>query len=157
MATTTEPIARFGRLTRAWDVLLAGRPLVAFAAVLLTTTGHTMNLREMGIAQGWVAAEVYALQSAYLVSLALMLLACPALGQRLSCRGLAETGLVLVAAGSFLNGLLLWEPLSLFLAGRVLAGAGAGMVIYFTPRLLEPRWQIPPPGPPSCCRSPGPA
>ncbi|HWG47359.1 MAG TPA: hypothetical protein VN688_31640 [Gemmataceae bacterium] len=136
-------MSRFDRLARVWDFVLAGRPLVALAAVLLTTTGHTMNLREMGVAKGWVAAEVYALQSSYLVSLALMLLVCPTLGQRWSCRGFAQTGLAILAAGSFLNGLSIYEPLSIFLAGRVLAGAGAGMTIYFAPRLLDPRWQIP--------------
>jgi hypothetical protein len=51
---------------------------------LCTTTGHTMNLREMGEAQGWVAAVFYILQSSYLASLALTLLVCPALGQRSS-------------------------------------------------------------------------
>jgi MFS family permease len=126
-----------------WDFLLAGRPLVALAAVLFTTTGHTMNLREMGVAQGWVAAEYYSLQSAFLVGLALTMLACPALARRFSCRGLAMSGLVLVMAGSVLNGLEPWAPLSVFVAGRVAAGCGAGMVIYCAPRLLDPRWELP--------------
>jgi len=126
-----------------WDFLLAGRPLVALAAVLFTTSGHTLNLRELGIAQGWVTAEVNALQTTYLVSLALTMAACPFLGRRWSCRGLAQGGLTLVAAGSFLNGLVIWAPLGVFLAGRVVAGAGAGLVIYFAPRLFDPRWQVP--------------
>jgi hypothetical protein len=127
----------------AWDFLLAGRPLVALAAVLFTTTGHTMNLREMGVAQGWVSAEYYSLQSAFLVSLALAMLACPALGRRYSWMGLAQLGLVLVAAGSALNALRPWAPLSIFVVGRVVAGCGAGMVIYFAPRLLDARWEFP--------------
>jgi hypothetical protein len=137
-----ETISWRSKPARLWDFLLAGRPVVGLAAVLFTTTGHTMNLREMGAEQGWVAAEFYALQSTYLVSLALMMLACPALGQRWSCRVLAQTGLMLSAAGSFLNGLEVWAPLSIFLAGRAVAGAGAGMVIYFAPRLLDRRWEF---------------
>jgi MFS family permease len=140
---TTEGRAVFGRVARAWDYLLAGRPLVALAAALFTTTGHTMNLREMGVARGWVNAEFYSLQSAYLVSLALMMMACPALGRRFSWRGLTQAGLVLVVAGSLLNGLAVWAPLSVFVAGRVVAGCGAGTVIYFAPRLLDHRWEFP--------------
>ncbi len=140
---TSKGISVSGKAARAWDYLLAGRPLVALAAVLFTTTGHTMNLREMGVAQGWINAEYYSLQSAYLVSLALTMLACPALGRRFSGRGLAQLGLVLVAAGSALNGLHPWAPLSVFVAGRVAAGCGAGMVLYFAPRLLDARWEFP--------------
>jgi MFS family permease len=140
---TNETISGWSKLARAWDYLLAGRPVIPWAAALVTTTGHTINLREMGVEQGWVTAEFYVLQSAYLVSLALMMMACPALGQRWSCRGLAQTGLVLVTAGSFLNGLETWAPLSVFVAGRVVAGSGAGMVIYFAPRLLDHRWDFP--------------
>jgi hypothetical protein len=141
MAMRTETLAAPGRLARTWDDLLAGRPLVALAAVLFTTTGHTMNLRELAVAQGWVTAETYLLQAAYLMSLALMMLVCPVLRQRWSGCGLAQTGLVLVAAGSFLNGLVVWAPLSVFVAGRVVAGAGAGMVIHFAPHLLPHRWE----------------
>jgi hypothetical protein len=35
----------------------------------------------------------------------------------------------------------MWAPMSIFVIGRVVAGAGGGMVIYFTPRLLGHRWQ----------------
>jgi hypothetical protein len=140
---TSKAISVSGKAARAWDYLLAGRPLVAQAAVLFTTTGHAMNLREMGAAQGWVTAEYYCLQSAYLAGLALVMLACPALGRRFSWRGLAEVGLVLVAAGSALNGLHPWAPLSVFVAGRLVAGCGAGMVVYFAPRLLDARWEFP--------------
>lgn len=125
-----------------WDLLLAGRPLLALAAALLTTTGHPMNLRELGVAQGWVAAELYSLQSCYLAALALMLLACPALENRFSSRRLVEGGLALLAAGSFVNGLWIWAPMPIFLVGRAVAGAGAGLTVYFAPRLLEPPWQI---------------
>ncbi|APW63472.1 MFS transporter [Paludisphaera borealis] len=139
---TTEPIATPAQPTRAVDYLLAGRPMVALVAVLLTTGGHTMNLREMGVSQGWVPAEVYALQSCYLISLALAMLACPALGQRWSCRRLTEVGLVLAVVGSVLNVTEIWEPLSDFLIGRAMAGVGAGMVIYFAPLLLDHSWRI---------------
>jgi MFS family permease len=137
---TSEAISGYVERGGIWDLLRAGRPMLALAAALLTTTGHPMNLRELGVAQGWVAAELYTLQSCYLAGLALMLLTCPALEQRFSCRGLAEGGLALLAVGSFANGLWIWAPLPTFLAGRVVAGAGAGLTIYFVPRLLEPRW-----------------
>jgi MFS family permease len=139
----SETNSGLSKLEQTWDFLLAGRPLIALAAVLFTTTGHTMNLREFGAAQGWVNAEFYVLQSGYLISLALALLTCPALAQRFSCRGLAQTGLVLVAFGSLLNGLAIWAPLSVFTVGRVLAGCGASLVIYFAPRLLDHRWEFP--------------
>ena len=72
--------------------LLAGRPLLPLAVVWLTTAGHTMNFREMGIGKGWVAADVYSLHSLYLVSIALVLLASPAMSQRFSSRGLTRAG-----------------------------------------------------------------
>src|SRR5262245_56207982 len=133
---TSETISGLGKLGRLWDYLLAGRPLVALAVVLITTAGQAMNLRELSEAEGWVPAVFYILQTSYLFGLALMLLVCPSLGQRFSCRGLAQTGLVLAAAGAFLNGWAMWAPMSVFVIGRVVAGAGAGMVIYFAPRLL---------------------
>jgi hypothetical protein len=117
--------------------------MVAFIAVLLTTGGHTMNLREMGVSQGWVAAEVYALQSAYLVSLALTMLACPVLAQRWSCRRMVEFGLLLAVGGSILNVSEIWAPLAAFITARIIAGMGAGLVIYFAPMLLDPRWRVP--------------
>jgi MFS family permease len=139
----SETIPASSKLVRAWDFLLAGRPLVGMAAILFTTTGHTMNLREFGAAQGWVTTEQYVLQSGYLISLSLGLLTCPTLAQRFSCRNLAQTGLILVAVGSFLNALAIWAPLSVFTAGRMLAGCGASLVIYCSPRLLDPRWEFP--------------
>jgi hypothetical protein len=60
---TTEPTSISSRLARTGRILLAGRPMVAFVVVMLITGGHTMNLREMGASRGWVAAEVYSLQS----------------------------------------------------------------------------------------------
>ena len=44
---TSETISGLGKLVRLWDYLLAGRPLVALAVVLLTTAGQAMNLREL--------------------------------------------------------------------------------------------------------------
>jgi len=140
---TIEAGFESSKLSRAGNVLLAGRPMVAFVAVLLTTGGHTMNLREMGVSRGWVAAEVFALQSCYLFSLAMMMLACPALSQRWSCRRLAQWGLVLAVAGSVLNVVDIGDPLSAALVGRAVAGAGSGMVIYSVPRLLVPGWKGP--------------
>ena len=138
---TSETSSKLDKLAPAWDFLLSGRPLVGLVAVMLTTTGHTMNLRELADAQGWVAAEFYILQSSLLAGIALTLLVCPALGQHLSSRAATQMGLVLVAAGSFLNGLAIWSPFSVFVAGRIVVAVGAGLVIYFTPRLLQGGWQ----------------
>ena len=150
MATTNPSAATAFKRARAMrsraihlaDLLGAGRPMIALVAILLTTGGHTMNLRELGVSQGWVPAEVYTLQSSYLVSLALTMLACPSLAQRRSCRELARWGLVLAMVGGFVNTLEWRASLTVFLAGRIVAGAGAGMVIYFAPRLLDPRWRL---------------
>lgn len=145
-ATATTPTAPPDLRARAIhlaDLLHAGRPMIALVAILLTAGGHTMNLRELGVSQGWVPAEVYTLQSSYLVCLALTMLACPTLAQRWSCRGLAESGLLLAALGGFVNTLEWRATLGMFLAGRIVAGVGAGMVIYFAPRLLDARWRTP--------------
>ena len=91
---------------------------------------------------GW-PQSYYSLQTAFAVSIALALLACPSLGQYVSCRRLAQIGLLLLAAASFLNGLYIHAPLAIFLAGRALAGLGVGLVIYFAPRLLDSRWENP--------------
>lgn len=123
------------------SMLLAGRPMIALVAVLLTTGGHTMNLREMGVSQGWVAAEVYSLQSCYLVSLALAILAAPYLGLHGSYRRLTELGLMMAVAGSLLNVADTTSPLYVYLFGRAVAGAGAGLVIYFVPQLLDVSWR----------------
>lgn len=143
MATNNESPSAPGRLAGAWDYLLAGRPLLPLAVVWLTIAGHTMNFRELGIGKGWVAADLFSLQSVYLVSIALVLLAAPAMSEHLSCRGLTQTGLAIMAAGSFLNGIDTHAPLSVFLIGRMMAGVGAGLVIYFAPRLLDSRWENP--------------
>lgn len=142
MATTDPPTGR-AILARTRKVLLAGRPMVGLVAVLLTTGGHTMNLRELGASQGWVADEVYALQTCYLLSLALTMLAGPNLGQRFTSRNLIQWGLVLAVIGSIMNVIEVWEPLYTFLAARVVAGVGAGLVIFFTPTLLGSHWKGP--------------
>ncbi len=143
MATNNEKPSVSNRFAGAWSFLLAGRPLLALAVVWFTTAGHTMNFREMGIGKGWVAADVYSLHSLYLVSIALVLLASPAMSRRFTSRGLTRTGLAILAAGSFLNGIDTYAPLSVFLVGRLMAGVGAGLVIYFAPRLLDRRWENP--------------
>lgn len=139
---TSEENPTFETPTGRRPRLLEGRPLAAMVVVLLITGGHTMNLRELGVSQGWVPAELYSIQSSYLVSLALMMLACPSLTQRFSCRGLAQCGMMMAVAGAVLNGLEVWLSLPAFIAGRAVAGAGAGMVIYCAPRLLDPRWRV---------------
>ncbi len=143
MATNHEDPSAQDPFARAWDYLLAGQPLLPLAVVWLTTAGHTMNFREMGIGKGWVSADVYSLHSLYLVSIALVLLAAPAMSRRVSSLALTRTGLAIMAAGSFLNGIYTSAPLSVFLVGRMMAGVGAGMVIYFAPRLLDSRWVNP--------------
>ena len=143
MATSDESLSDPGRFAGTWDYLLAGRPLVPLVVVWITTAGHTMNFREMGIAHGWVVAELYSLHTTLSVFIALTLLACPALGQHASCRGLTQLGLLLLAAASFLNGLYVSAPFIVFLAGRALAGVGMGLVIAFAPRLLDNRWENP--------------
>jgi hypothetical protein len=143
MAREIEGSSSPGRLTRAGDLLLAGRPLPGLVVAWLTTAGHTMNFREMGIAHGWVSTELYSLHTTFAVFIALTLLACPSLGQRATCRHLAQLGLLVLAAASFFNGLVVHAPHVWFLAGRALAGVGVGLVIYFTPRLLDSRWENP--------------
>jgi MFS family permease len=143
MARSNESASSTVRLERAWDYVLAGRPLLALAVVWLTTAGHTMNFREMYIGQGWVPAQGYSLHTAYLVAVALVLLAGPALGRHFSCRGLAQAGLAILAASSFVNGIYVHADFSIFMAGRVMAGIGAGLVINFAPRLLDRRWENP--------------
>lgn len=143
MATIEAVRASVGEVwVRTRDVLHSGRPLIALVAILLITGGHTMNLREMGVSQGWVAEEVYALQSCYLFSLALTILACATLGQRWSGRHLTQFGLVLAVIGAVMNVLETPDPLTTFLLARVVAGVGAGMVIYFAPLILGTRWRV---------------
>src|SRR5690242_7987957 len=98
MAREIESTSGAGRLARAWDDLLAGRPLLALVVAWLTTAGHTMNFREMGIGHGWVSTELYSLHTTFAVFIALTLLACPSIGQRVSCRNLAQLGLLTLAA-----------------------------------------------------------
>lgn len=143
MARVNESPVSPGRLVLAWDGLLAGRPLVALTVVWLTTAGHTMNFREMATAHGWVPAQGYSLHTAYLISIALALLAGPVLGRHLSSYGLTQGGLAILAASSFLNGYCVDAPFAVFMVGRVAAGVGAGLVINFAPRLLDRRWENP--------------
>ncbi len=138
-----ETTSGSNKLSRTWNLLLEGRPLIALAAALITTNGHPINLREMGAARGWVLAEFFSLQSTYLCSIGLAMIACPALGQRWSCRALAQTGLLLASIGALLNGFLDWSPQYLCVAGPVVAGVGCGLAIFFSPRMLGPRWELP--------------
>jgi hypothetical protein len=56
----------------------------------------------------------------------------------MSSHAAAVGGLGLLAGGSLINGLLLHAPVSVLIAGRVLAGLGAGLVLFAGPRLLPP-------------------
>ena len=131
------------RASSLWDRLLAAAPLAAIAVIWLTTAGHTLNFREMYNARGWVTAEAYSLHSGYLLAIALTLLASPHLLRHfpwLGFRGPVLFGLAAFAGGSALNGFFVEWPLWGFLTGRVLAGIGGGLVLFYTPMLLEPRW-----------------
>jgi hypothetical protein len=132
-----------GLLSRWWDVLGGGRPLLALAIVWMTTAGHTMNFREMGAHFGWVPIEAFSLQTCYLFGIGAMLLVCPYLSPAFSCRALAQTGIALFMLTGFVNGLGTHLPLGLAELSRLAAGAGGGMVIYYAPRLLDRRWQLP--------------
>jgi hypothetical protein len=143
MATTNDNPPPSRPFAGPWDYLLAARPLFALAVVWLTTAGHPMNFREMGLAHGWVAAELYSLQTVFAFAIALTLLACPAIDRYGSCRSWAQLGVLLLAAASFLNGLYIHAPLMIFIGGRGAAGIGIGLTIYFVPRLLEPRLENP--------------
>jgi MFS family permease len=115
---------------------LALRPVFAFAAVWLTTAGHTASFREMVAARGWVTAEGYSLHSIYLLAITLTLLATPRLARWAGSYPLVVAGLTMVAAGSLVNGLLLLAPRELLLLSRGFAGIGAGLVIRSAPRIL---------------------
>jgi hypothetical protein len=143
MATSGEKERSVSRLVSACDFALAGRPVLALTVAWLTTAGHTMNFREMATAHGWVPAQGYSLHTAYLVAIALALLTGPFVACRLSARILAQSGLVLLAAGSFFNGILIDAPFWAFMVARVTAGLGAGLVVGFAPRLLDRRWENP--------------
>jgi hypothetical protein len=119
--------------------LLAARPLFALAVVWLIAAGHTMNFREMGAAHGWVPAEIYSLHNIFAVSIALTLLACRSLACHASAQHWARCGVLLLAAGSFLNGLYVHAPFPIFVVGRGLAGVGVGLTIFFAPRILDAR------------------
>jgi MFS family permease len=125
---------------RAWFRLTSGGPMLAVAVVWLTTAGHTLNFREMNAAKGWVSAEAYSLHSGYLLAVGLTLLAAPRLAGRLGPRPVTLLGLGLFIVGSAINGFLIHASLETFLAGRVLAGIGGGLVLFDAPNLLSPRW-----------------
>jgi hypothetical protein len=132
-----------GPLSRWWEVLLGSRPLLALAIVWMTTAGHTMNFREMGAHFGWVPIEAFSLQTCYLFGIGLMLLVCPYLSPRFSCRALAQAGIAAFMAAGLVNGLWTHLPQGVAQSSRLLAGAGGGLVIFYAPRLLERRWQVP--------------
>lgn len=135
----------------------ASRPLAALTAVWLTTSGHTSNFRELNAAHGWISSEGYSLHSAYLFSIALILLPAPWISRHLGNYATAVIGLTVLAGASLANGLLLNVPWSFFILGRVSAGTGAGLVIFAAPKLIDPSWArqaawaavlLPPLGPP---------
>jgi MFS family permease len=136
MEKSSDPRHEGGIVQDVWAEFLTLRPAFAFAAVWLTTAGHTASFREMIAAQGWVTAEGYSLHSIYLAAITLTLLAAPRLARWAGSYPLVVAGLMMVAAGSFVNGLLLHLPREVLLLSRVLAGIGAGLVIRSAPRIL---------------------
>jgi hypothetical protein len=136
MEKTSEQGHHRGIVQAGWDELLALRPLFAFVAVWLTTAGHTASFREMGAARGWVTAESYGLHSIYLMAITLTLLAAPRLARWSGSYPLVVAGLMMLAAGSLVNGVLLHAPRELLMLGRVVAGIGAGLVIHSAQRIL---------------------
>lgn len=142
MATTDAPTDSDLLPTDRAGRLLEARPLIALAIALLITGGHAMNLRETGVSQGWVPAEAYAPQSCYMLSLAMTLLAGPTLLRWWSSHSLVIVGLAMATIAGLANGSEIWLSLPSFMAGRAMAGAGAGLAIFFAPRLLGPRWHV---------------
>jgi MFS family permease len=136
MEKTGEPRQHHGIFRRALADLLVLRPAFAFAAVWLTTAGHTASFREMTAAHGWVTAESYSLHSIYLLAITLTLLAAPRLARWGGSYPLVVAGLTMLGAGSLVNGVLINAPPELFVLGRVIAGIGAGLVIRSAPRIL---------------------
>ena len=113
----------------------------------LTTAGHTMNFREMGIGQGWVPApSVYSLHTIYRRFRRPVPPGMPGPG---SARLLPQpdphsvfrclaASLVSAMASSSMR------PTCGLLAGRVpWPASSVGLVIYFAPRLLDRRWENP--------------
>ena len=92
----------------------------------------------MDAARGWITAEGYSLHSIYLLTIALTLIAAPDLAPRFGSYWLSVTGLLLLAFGSAINGILLDAPMGFLEIGRVLAGIGSGFVIQNAPRLHPP-------------------
>lgn len=133
----TKTLARWANFAE------ASRPLAALTAVWLTTAGHTMTFRELNAAHGWISSEGYSLHSAYLFAVTLALPLGPRIARSLGCYPTALAGLVLLAGASLANGLMLHAAWSLFVCGRVLAGLGAGLVIFACPRLIHPDWERP--------------
>jgi MFS family permease len=125
-----------GMVSGAVASVLALRPTFALAAVWLTTAGHTASFREMNAARGWVTAEGHSLHSIYLLAITLTLLATPRLARWAGSYPLVVAGLMMLAAGSLANGVLLHAPHGLLAFGRVVAGIGAGLVIRSAPRIL---------------------
>jgi hypothetical protein len=136
MGKMNEPGQERGILQGAWADCLNLRPAFALAAVWLTTAGHTASFREMNAARGWITAEGHSLHSIYLLAIALTLLAAPRLARWAGSYTLVVAGLAMLAAGSVVNGVLLYAPRGVLELGRVIAGIGAGLVIHSAPRIL---------------------
>lgn len=107
--------------------------LLALASVWLTTAGHTACFREMDAARGWVTTDGYAMHSSYLFTIACGLVLTWANRPLGSPARVMRYGLVMLVVGSLVNGLLLEAPYRVFLASRMVAGFGAGMVLAAAP------------------------
>jgi MFS family permease len=136
MERTNEPRHQPGIVKLVWADLLVLRPAFAFAAVWLTTAGHTASFREMLASRGWVLAEGYSLHSIYLLAITLTLLVAPRVARWSGSYRLVVAGLAMLGAGSLVNGAFGRAPAEVLVLGRVLAGIGAGLVIRSAPRIL---------------------
>ena len=138
MESSSEPRHHSGIRKPSLAGFLALRPGFALVAAWLTTAGHTASFREMNAARGWVTAEGYSLHSIFLLAITFTLVAAPRLARSFGSYPLVVAGLMLLAAGSIANGVLVHAPRELLLLGRVVAGIGAGLVIRSAPRILPP-------------------
>jgi MFS family permease len=136
MEPMSEPRRNRSLLKSALSDLLTLRPAFALVAAWLTTAGHTASFREMSAARGWVTAESYSLHSIYLLAITLTLLAAPRLARLSGSYLLVVVGLVMLATGSIINGVVPHAPAEVFVLGRAIAGIGAGLVIRSAPRIL---------------------
>lgn len=118
------------------ESILNGRALAALAIAWLTTAGHTMNFKEMDGAMGWISAQGYGLHSALLLSIVFGFILAKKVTPIFSDLFLTRLGLVGLTTGSFINGGLIHAPYSICIAGRIIAGLGAGFILFSSPAMI---------------------